>query len=385
MYVIDPDTTPPVDAGNPDPADAAATAPDAPPDPAAVEASEAEALSAAMDEGIAAVTPEAPAAVEAAPPADVTPPIPGAEPTAAEKEAAAVAAKPEAEKQAEEAIKAEAASLGLKDKANERFVSMAKEIRELAPLREALKTAGIKDAAELPALARRAKDGDDLIGMVTETGCNAQDFDRVLNYMGTISKGRNGDRAAVEAAFKTVGEEYAAIAKALGKEIPGIHDPLAEHADLTAAIEAGDMTRKAALEVAQARSTAAAIASRTAVESQHAASTHAQQKAESDGIAALQAWEGPKLVDPNYAAIRPALNAKVAEIRTQFPPAQWAAATDLAYQALAAQQAAAAVAPPPQKPLPGPVRPSGPRPAMTQTSFASLEDAMDAGIAAATG
>lgn len=389
MYVIDPETPAQPDAGQPDAAAAATSAPDAPaPATPAAPAPESAVdpadgmLAALKDAGEMPADEPAPAT-----PAAVEPPVPGT-PEAAAAEAARGEAptKPEAGAPDPDAeIAAEAKSLGLKDKANERFVTMAKEIKQLAPIRDALKAAGIEDVAQIPVLAKRAADGDYLVEMVSGTGCTADDFTRVLEYMGTIAKGRKGDRASVEKAFEAVGAEYAAIAKALGKEIPGVHDPLAEHADLRAQIDAGDITRKAALEVVQARSTAAAVAAQQQQAQQQTQATQAQQQQIQQGVASLQAWEAPKIADPGYAAIRPALNAKVAEIRQQFQPAQWAAATEMAYQALAAEAKAAAalVAPVPRQPVPGPVRPSGPRPAMMPTTDDPIE-AMMQGIAEAT-
>jgi len=373
MFVIDPDTAPTDDTAAPDPAAAAAEAPT----PEVVPEPDGAGFLKAIEDAGQMPEPELPPGAEppkpdAAPepkpeiPAKPDPAVPKAEPDAAKGEP-------------DKAVEDEIAGLKLKDKAAERFRGMAGEIKELAPIRDAMKAAGITDPAELPQIAKRAKDGDDLIQMVTDTGCGAEDFSRVLDYMGTISKGRNGDRAAVEAALKVVGEEYAAIAKALGKEIPGVFDPLAEHADLRQQIDDGDITRAAALELVQARQTAAAQAQRTQQATQQTQAQQAQQQAEQQGIASLQQWEAAKLADPNYAAIRPALNDKVAEIRQQFPPAQWAAATELAYQALAAQARPVA----PAKPTPGPVRAGGPRPAMMPTTDDPME-AMMQGIAAAT-
>jgi hypothetical protein len=149
---------------------------------------------------------------------------------------------------------------------------------------------------------------------------------------------------------------------------------------LAAAIENGDMTRAAALEVAQARTTANAIAQRQQVTEQQTQAQHAQQQAIDNGVAALQAWEAPRKADPAYLALRPALNAKVAEIRQKYPPSLWAEATDLAYQALAAQAKPAA---PPAKPVPGPVRAGGPRPVMVPTTDDPYEATMQ-GIMSAT-
>lgn len=374
MFITDPDTTPAADI-TPDPAAAAA---EAPTDDAG-----------GMLEAITADLPEG-AENAAALPEDLVPGSNEAAEAAAAKDAEAGKAgepvkdadgKPvEAKAEPDEAAK-EADTLGLKGKANERFREMAAEIKELAPLRDALKEAGIKDVAELPVLAKRAKDGDDLVHMVSETGASPEQFGMTLDYLAVAAKANAGDRAAAEQAFKFAQAEVAGWAQKLGIEVPGVHDPLAEHADLKAKIEAGDMTREAAMEVAQARASTAALAQRNADTERATATTQAQQQAVQQGVDALKAWEAPKLADPAYAAVRPALNAKVLEIRQKYPPSLWAEATELAYQALAAEAKAAAV--PPKQPVPGPVRPGGPRPAMVPTTDDPYE-AMLQGIAAAT-
>ena len=374
MYVIDPDGLPADDTA-PDPAAAAAEGADEPQteanDPPADEGDD---LLAAMDEGIEAATDPVPGTNEAA---------------AAEREAAEKATpedepkpddkqEPEPDKETEDEIKA----LGLKEKSAERFRDLTRQVKELAPLKEQLEKAGIKDVAELPALVKDATDGRDLVKMVSDTGASPDDFSRLLDYMSVITAGRKGDRAAVEKAFETVGEEYRAIAKALGKEIPGVYDPLAEHADLTEAVASGDMTQQHALEVAQARRTQSAVAQQRQQAEQQTRAQQEQQAAVQRGVQSLLAWEQQKVAaDPHYAAKRPALNAKVAEIRKQFPPSQWAAATELAYAAIPNP----APKEPPRQQATNAVRPSGPRTNMAPTEFASDEDALMFGIQQATG
>ncbi len=376
MFIIEPDTVIPGVEPPASPAEAAAVIEP----PAAPEPTEAEALSAAMDEGIAAVTP---AAAIAPDPVDPVTPVPGAEPTQAEKDAAAIAAakgtdaKPEPDKDTE----AEITTLGLKEKAAERFRGMASEIKALAPIKAQLDAAGIKDVAELPRLVKQAKDGADLIQMVTSTGATANEFGRQLDYISLIRKVESGDMSSAQKAFDMVSEELASLSKILGKEVPGVHDPLAGHADLLADIESGELSRARALELASVRQQKAALTTARTNQEQQATQHQAQERAINDGKAAINAFDqATAAADPHYAAKRPVLNAKVAEIRQKYPPHLWADATRLAYEAIPNPAPAPAA-----KPLPGPVRPSGPRPSMTQTTFDDPFAAMDAGIAAASG
>lgn len=329
-----------------------------------------------MDEGIEAATEPAPE--PAAEPAVA--PVPGSnEALAAEQETPPPAADAAPEPDAD--TEKEITDLGIKnDKTAARFRELTAEVKALAPIKAELEKAGIKDVAELPALVRAAKDGTDLVAMVQETGASPDQFGMTLDYLGLITKAGQGDRAAAEKAFEVVGKEYAELAKALGKELPGVYDPLAEHADLSAAIEAGDMTRKAALEVVAARNATKLQGVARERQQAEAQTTQAQQAALTQGRDSLNALEAELMAaDPQYAAKRPALVAKVAEIRQQFPPAQWAAAARLAYQGIVVAAPAA-----PAKPAPGPMRPGGPRPAIAPAVFDDPDAALDAGIAAAS-
>ncbi len=263
---------------------------------------------------------------------------------------------------------AEIASLGLKEKSAARFREMASEIKQLAPIREQLKAAGVEDVAELPKVIERAKAADDLIGMVTETGATPDQYGMSLDYLKLANAASRGDMKAAEQALELVMAEAATWAKALGRELPGVHDPLAGHDDLAEAVENGDMDRKHAVELAAARERAQAI-------QQHQQQTSQQQQAE---VAQQQArqqlvqWDQQMAQDPSYQAKRPMLDAMVRNIRATLPPDQWLAATQQAYASIPD------VAPPqPREPAPSPVRASGPRGGLAPKKFDSVEDALD--------
>lgn len=357
---------------------------------------------AALDAGIAAADAEAAPVADAAP-ADTTPPADAVAPPADDPNAAPPAdgqppAQPQevvpptdgqppadAEPQPDADTEAEITALGLKEKSAERFRGMAAEIKELAPLREAMKAAGIEDVARLPDLVQRSKVGEDMVQMVVETGASPEQYGMALDYLGLIGKAQQGDLVAAEKAYEVMGKEYAALAKMLGKEAPGIHDPLANHQDLRAEVEAGDLPRARAVEIAGQRDRAAYTGS---VERQQTESQQAAEQAEQRGIQWLQQFDAEMAQeDPSYAAKRPQLNEAVRQIRAQYHPSEWAQRTALAYARIQTPEAAApAVAAPaaPVQPRPGPVRPSGPRPAMAPTTFASPMDALEYGIQQAT-
>ncbi|AEM50791.1 hypothetical protein [Stenotrophomonas maltophilia] len=375
-------------------ADTPATAPDTTPTDQPAD------VMAALDAGIAAADAEAAPAADAvpadaapvadavtppaddpnaAPPADGQPPAQpqdGAPPADGHPPAAA-----DAEPQPDADTEAEITALGLKEKSAERFRGMAAEIKELAPLREAMKAAGIEDVARLPELVQRSKVGEDMVQMVVETGASPEQYGMALDYLGLIGKAQQGDMVAAEKAYTTMTGELAALAKLLGKEVPGVHDPLANHQDLRAEVEAGDLPRARAVEIAGQRDRTAYTGS---VERQRTESQHAAEQAEQQGIQWLNQFDADMAAaDPSYEAKRPALNEAVRGIRQNYHPSQWAQQTALAYARI---QAPVAVAAPPAAPAqpatprPGPMRPSGPRPAMDPTSFATPMDAMEYGI-----
>ncbi|MBH1643710.1 hypothetical protein I5U75_09600 [Stenotrophomonas maltophilia] len=377
-------------------ADTPATAPDTTPTDQPAD------VMAALDAGIAAADAEtAPAAdtvpadaaspvdagtppaddPNAAPPADGQPPAPqqeGAPPADGQPPAAA-----EAEQQPDADTEAEIASLGLKEKSAERFRGMAAEIKELAPLREAMKASGIEDVAKLPDVVKRAEAGDFLFEEISKTGTSPEQYGMALEYLGLIAKAGRGDLVAADKAYTTMAAEMAVLAKMLGKEVPGVHDPLANHQDLRAEVEAGDLPRARAVEIAGQRDRAAYTGS---VERQRTESQQAVAQARQAAFDGLQAYAAEmKATDPSYLAKREVLQGHVKAIMATYPPREWERRTAIAYASIRLPEqtmspAAPAAPAAPAQPRPGPMRPSGPRPAMDPTTFASPMDALEYGI-----
>jgi hypothetical protein len=324
---------------------------------------------AALDAGIAEVT--------EAPEPEAEPPAPEGEPPAEGEPAAAPPAA--------EAAPDEAAALGLKAKAAERFHELTGQVKELAPIKEAIEKAGLK-IEDLPKVAERAKLADELIGMVQETGATPAQYGAALDYLKMVNAAARGDRAAAEAAYPIMQRELEALAQFLGREIPGIHDPLAAHRDLEQAVEAGQIDRARALEVAQAR----ASQHMGEQQRQRMQQEQQQQAEQARAVQALAALE-PQLaaMDPHYAIRRPVLNEMAREIRATLPPSQWVPAVQRAHQRLmllpvAAPQAAPPTAAPTKPPVgPVPLRPTGARPGLAPQTDDPME-ALNMGIAAAS-
>lgn len=318
---------------------------------------------AAMDKAMEELAPE-PAEPEVVEP--VEPDEPAAEPDVKEPEKV----EPEADKpNADDDAEAEIKELGLKERSAARFRELTAEVKELAPIREALKSAGIEDIADIPGIVDRAKAADDMISMVMETGMDARQYGMVLDYGKFVSGAMKGDRASAEKALELAQAEVVALSKALGKEVAGVYDPISEHPDLAESLENGDITKEYALQIANARAHQGAVKQ---VQEQ-STKQHEQEAAQAQGIAHLNGFEAHMQTDPQWAAKRPYLNAMVTNIRQTLPPAQWLAATQQAYATIPDFAAPAPVA----KPAATAIRPSGPRPNMAPATFNSAEEALD--------
>lgn len=353
------------------------TPPETPPD------SETDML-AAMDAGIAAATdappevpPEVPPEGEAAP--DVATPPEGEAPVAPPD-----ATKPDATKPEGEATQApgeeEAATLGLKGKANERFREMSAEIAGFAPLRDALKEAGVADVAQLQAAITQAKEGRELQDYITSTGVDGAQFGQTLDYLSLVAKAKAGDTKAAELAFQTIEGEYLSACQALGKTPAAQRDPLDGHEDLRAAVTSLEITAERAKELAQLRNEAKQGQQRTEAET---AAQRERVEAEDRGRADLtRVGHTLQRIDAAfYTANREQIVALAKQIAGQHPPGEWGAKFEEAYAALPREPAPPV---PPAKPVPGPLRPGGPRPALAPT-FDTPEAAMDYGIRLASG
>lgn len=313
-------------------------------------------------EGAAAAIGEA-LATESTPEPQKTEDVPG------EKPAAPVAvepAKPEAVKTTDDEI----AELGLKQKAADRF-------RELTPYKAAFKEAGIEKLEDLPRIVERAKFADELEQAIVETGTTPEQYGQAIQYLALVN---SGQPAMLEKAYEVMQAELATLAKALGKEAPGVHDPLAEHEDLREEVAAGDLTRKRALEIAAQRATGSLTQAQATQ-----AREQAEQKAVFDrAIGDLNALGAQlKAGDPFYASKIAALQPTIALIRERCPPSEWAARVDAAYKQVVV--AAPAPAPAPTLPPPGPVRSVVPAGVNYAAEAKSPEEAISAALAAMGG
>lgn len=291
--------------------------------------------------------------------------------------------KPEPDKATEDEI----AALGLKEKSATRFRELAGEVKTLAPIKEAIEKAGIKDVAELPQIVQDASAGREIFAQIQETGANPEQYGMALDYLSTVTRAMRGDMKAAEQAYAVMSGELTVLAKLLGKDVPGIVDPLADHADLKSQVDNGDLPRETALEMVRLRQEGALRAAHQRSETERQTNDAAQQQALQQAAADLDTL-GQELakIDPHYAVKAPVLIAQLQALKDVLPPAQWTAKARALYAAIPNPPAAPAAAPAPAsaRPTPGPVRGVGMRPAIAPVTDDPFE-ALEQGIAEANG
>lgn len=375
MDTTNPTTQPPVAHGTEAPA-AADAAPA--PAPAPLDEQLAEALDKGIEDAGATTNTTPPKRIEPqgqgepAPPAPAgTADTPPAAPAAAMKPAAAAA--DEATHKA--TVEAEITDLHMKGKTAERFRALSGEV---FALNERLRSAGIKDVSELPRVIERAKAADEWEQMVVSTGANPQQMGAAMDYLKLVNA---GTPEALAKAYDVMQGELVALAKALGRDAPGAHDPLADHADLREAIEAGDITRKHAMELVQARQSAVLQNTHTQ-QQQHLSAVQQAQESARLGLNAL----GEQLAtsDPDYERKLPFLMPMLRRIREALPPERWVDEVRAAYAEIPALPTASPAPAAPRAPVGHvPLRPTGGRATLQRQQFTNPMEALEAGIAAA--
>lgn len=329
----------------------------------------------AINKGVAAESPEAKPEPDQAVEADAAEPSP----EAAKPDEEAKPDDTKAETAKPDPVEEEIASLNLKEKSAERFRELASDREAMAPLRSAMKELGLDDPKRAAEALSRVRDADFVISRVVESGASHVQFDQTLEYLSLVNQGMTGDLAALEKAWALIEPEIQAVAKALGKEVPGIVDPLADHADLREEVEVGDLSRPRALEIARDRQRNAMVDARRTTERESGQQQRAHEQAVITARTELNEL-GAELqaADPErYGALAPALVAKVREITAQHPPHEWVARAARVYATLPLPRAAEQA-----RPAVGhvPVRATGARPGLAPATFDDPLDAIRYGI-----
>lgn len=156
-----------------------------------------------------------------------------------------------AKKQPDPELEKEISGLGLKGKSAERFREMAGEIKTTRPMMETLKGLNVTSQDQLNSILKDASAGLQWEKAVMDSTAKPEQLTSALQIIKAMNANDPGlHRKALDAMLG----ECKVVAERLGVEIPGLTgDILDKHPDLKQAVEAMDITRERAVELAQLR------------------------------------------------------------------------------------------------------------------------------------
>lgn len=176
----------------------------------------------------------------------------------------------------------------------------------------------------------------ELLGMIEQTRATPKQYGDALEYLALVN---SGDPAQLERALQIMQAEVAAVARMLGKPVPGVN-MLEGHQDLIDDLAAGRITVERANEIAAGRAQRAHMQSAHEAARQDARVTAEQAQAMRAGQRDLNELEKRLMTDPAYPAKRGILIKALKPVFAKIPPADWAATFERAYKELPAPVAA---------------------------------------------
>lgn len=227
-------------------------------------------------------------------------------------------------------------------------------------------------AAEADALRPHVERAQQWEDAVQSTGATPEQMGNALGYLAAVN---SRDPAQMASAYDFMAREMAWLAKELGRAGPG-YDPVTDDADLAKRVEAGELSRGAAEELAQARRVQAMQQDSQQRQRQAAEQSAAVQQVEQQAVQQVQALGAqlraadPQHFDAKFRSIQP----MVQMIQNTLPPQQWAQAIQQAYMA-----APTPIAVPPAT---SPARPNNPARAtgVDLSKAPTKENAFDFGV-----
>jgi len=219
---------------------------------------------------------------------------------------------------------------GMEKRPSDVFGELPKDAKaETAQRFEAMKTSYDKLSKDHDtAVAERdnyRSQADKWVETVSSTGANPEQFGMALEYLRLVNA---GTPEALNQAFDLMLSEVQVVAEHLGRDIPGLVDPLKGFDDLKRRVEDEDLNREDAIQIAQARRTAKM---RAEVNDQtQKAGTHQALVTQSlDQVKAFGAQM--RATDPHYEAKTAAIKPMVERVVAHLPPDQWLGAVKELY------------------------------------------------------
>lgn len=220
---------------------------------------------------------------------------------------------------------------------------------------------------------------DAIIGVLQETNTTQ---DELAGYLEFNQKLKSGDPRQLESALQIIEQQRVALYRALGREPQGGDvNLLAEFPDLVKQVEDEEITRAAALEIANGRRERAAreASERQArqQQSQQAQSAEARKQAADKALSEIEKWTAEvSKSDLDYKAKEDRLLAQLDEVLKEYPPNLWLTTLKRLYSGIVIQKA------------PGdggskPLRPSGAKPGAKTPG--SMLEAINSGLGYGSG
>lgn len=198
----------------------------------------------------------------------------------------------------------------VKGKTRERMTQLISTVKEAAAERD-----------------RYLSERDEIVGMIQATRSTPEQYGQALDYLRAVN---SGDPAQIRIAIKTAQQELHALASMIGEPVPGV-DMLTAHADLQAAVQAGDLNPEHAQEIAAARALRSVQQAQGQRATEYSQGQKAIQAAVDDGKAALNQLEAQLQADPQYGAKRALLTATLRPVMGKLEPQKWAGAFNTVY------------------------------------------------------
>lgn len=220
-------------------------------------------------------------------------------------------------------VEKEVKNLGLKGKAADRFHEMAGQLKTQTALIEPLAKVGIKAPADVQDLLNRASEALEWETTIARSTATPEQFNSAMQVIAAMN---SNDPKYKNAAFDELFKQITHLGKELGRDMPGIIDALAGHPDLLAAVDAMDMTREKAVELARARATLQQVQKRDSTnqqrtqEQEQQTATQARVSAEIDSLS-----DQLKAQDPLFAQKLQILvnSGMLAAIKEKNPITKW--------------------------------------------------------------
>ena len=202
---------------------------------------------------------------------------------------------------------------GLTVPAQQRFQTLANEVKELRPLREKVETQ------------------DRTLSYFQETfqqnAIKQEQFEQAADVIGMINR---GDFASARSVLM---EQLQMLSLLAGDSGAAVVDPLANYPDLRAAVEGLQVSEKHALEMARNRMQQGVAQQQTARQQQAQQAQQQSQQVLDGAIKAVDAFANRmKASDLDYDEIERILEPRMQRMMQQFPPQQWAALIEHEYQ-----------------------------------------------------